>query len=115
MPDIPPQAIAAAAIVLADDNHGGRPGIQDVQLAAEVLEAAVPILAEAVAAKILAHMELHGPKAGQRWENWRRYFRVAAQVASLAFTTADDQKRMAAQALAAGNYMACDPPEVPDA
>ena len=116
MPDIPAPALDAAerAIIEAatdfghDDIVAGPSG----DLARAALEAAVPILAEAVAQKILAHRDNHGPEQHTRgYLSWRRYFTIAAQVASLAFSTEQDLKRMAAEALAPGNYVACPAPE----
>ncbi len=95
-----------------------------------MLEAAAPLLAEAVAEKILAHMESHGPQAAAlpyvtdpgfdaavsanlQNRTWRRHFSIAAQVASLAFSSREDQMRMAAGAVERGDFIACNPPEVP--
>ena len=86
-----------------------------------VLDAAAPLLAEAVAAKILAHMEAHGPKPEApgvtRHEAlrraWRRHFGIAARVAAGAFYTDADLKRLAAEAIERGDFIACDIPEVP--
>ncbi len=79
-----------------------------------VLETAAPAMAEHVAARILAHMEEHGPRdaAGEPLDSltgmaWRRHLRTAAQVASLAFSTEEDIKREAAEALSRGDYTAC--------
>jgi hypothetical protein len=85
------------------------------------LEAAGPVLAEAVAQKILAHMEAHGPAPEApgvtRHEvlrrAWRRHFGIAARIAAGAFHTREDELRLAAQAIERGDSIACDIPEVP--
>lgn len=82
-------------------------------LARAALEAAAPVLAEAVAQKITAHRDNHGPEQHTRgYLSWHRYLTIAAQVASLAFLTEDERKRMAAEALARGDVIGCNPPEV---
>jgi hypothetical protein len=82
-----------------------------------ILDAAAADLGEHAAARILAHMEGHGPPGGHgsasRLLAWRRHFSAAARVASRAFLTEDDEKRLAAEAIARGDYAVCDTPEVP--
>lgn len=111
MPDCPPEILAAAADPIAEMFPGlGLPTAR--KIAAVALDAAAPLLADAVAGKLLAHMEIHGPRdQGTRKRTWRRHFRAAAQVASLAFTTEDEQKRQAWQALAREHSAACPAPE----
>jgi len=81
-------------------------------LARVAVEAAAPILAEAAASKILAHMQAHGPEAGTPLGGtlrraWRRYLHIAAQVASFAFDTEDDMRRKAAAAIGRGDFVVC--------
>lgn len=119
MPTVPESAVQAAAEALQAIIDPA--GIREMDVyrahARKVLEAAAPVLAEAVAAKITGHMDAHEPKGSliggksaedQRRRTWRRHFRIAAQVASLAFSTEEDIKREAAKALAEGRYLACD-------
>jgi hypothetical protein len=86
-----------------------------------MLEAAAPILAEATAERIIAHMNEHGPidygpsSTGAALRRaWVRHFGIAARVAAGAFWTEEDKKRLAAEAIARGDVIACDIPEVPD-
>jgi hypothetical protein len=118
LPDIPAEAVRAA---LAARSRAliDRPDpmvLSDETLTRMMLEAAAPVLAAAVAAKILAHMDEHVPKnkliggtpaERQRNRTWRRHFRIAAQVAALAFSTEDDIKRAAAEAIARGEAAVC--------
>jgi hypothetical protein len=126
VPDYPSEALAAAeaAIIKAAGTDFGSPGRASERLARAALDAAAPVLAEAVAQRILAHMEAHQPRSpagmlevetevGRRYRTWRRHFRIAAQVASLAFSTREDQLRMAAEAIGRGDVIVCNPPEVP--
>ncbi|HEY6493292.1 MAG TPA: hypothetical protein VIZ43_08470 [Trebonia sp.] len=82
-------------------------------LARAALDAVAADLGEYVAVKILAHMEAHGPATeGAEWtRRYRRDFGTAARVAAFAFLTEDDKLRMAAAALAAGDFIACPAPE----
>jgi hypothetical protein len=116
MPEIPQRAILAggAAIEreLLSGIHYEMSQDSDEALAKAALVAAWPILAEAVAAKILAHMESHGPQSEQRRRTWRRDMHIAAQVASVAFTSHAELRELAAKALAAGSFIACNPAEV---
>ena len=83
------------------------------------LEAAAPLLAEACASAILAHMEAYGPAAEApgvtRHEvlrrAWRRHFGIAARVAAGAFYTREDELRLTAEAVERGDFIACNPPE----
>lgn len=123
MPDYPPEALAAAVRALRANPWPDGETTEE-QAARLVLDAAAPVLAEAVAAKILEHMEAHiaDPskvrltrvgEVGNRAA--RRHFRTAAQIASLAFSTREDQLRMAGEAIEQGRFIACDIPEVPGA
>jgi hypothetical protein len=125
MPDVPEAAIQAAAIAIERELMSGKdyPMAQDSDeaLARAALEAAAPLLADACATAILGHMEAHGPAPASpgvtRHETmrraWRRNLRIAAQVASVAFSTEDDKKRIVAEALVRGDAVVCNPPEVP--
>ena len=86
------------------------------------LDAAAPILAEAVAQKIIAHMESHGPHKpvgalepvtaiGRDYRAWRRHFGIAARIAAGAFDTREDQLRKAAEAIERGDFITC---RIPD-
>ena len=120
MPDYPPEAVEAAASAIGQAMVI-RKGTREIAVAA--LDAAAPVLADDIAKRILAHMEAHGPTPEApgvtRHEvlrrAWRRHFRIAAQVASLAFSTREDQLRKAAEAIERGDFIACNPPEVPGA
>lgn len=105
MPDIPGEAVrlalAARAHALVD-----RPDpmvLSDETLTRIMLEAAAPALAEAVALRILAHMDRSTRYRGIRNRRgllaYRRHFTTAARVAAGAFTTDEDLKREAAKAL----------------
>ena len=122
MPDIPPAAIAAAESAIRDAFPGefGKPGMPEPDaLARAALDAAAPLLAEACASVILAHMEAHGPPAEApgvtRHEvlrrAWRRHFGIAARVAAGAFYTREDELRLTAEAVERGDFIACNPPE----
>jgi hypothetical protein len=107
----PPQALAAAADAIREEIRASRDFEIDA-LARAALEAAAPILADAVVQAILAHAERQHPRDPDHVPTaWHRHFSIAARVAAGAFDTREDQLRMAAQALAAGNYMACPVPE----
>lgn len=122
MPDVPDEAVRAALAARAD-LLSDRPYpmvLSEETLTRLMLEAAAPAMANHVAGAILAHMEAREPKTRllggtpayqDRRRAWRRYLRTAAQVASLAFYTAEDVKRLAAEALARGDYLACPAPE----
>jgi hypothetical protein len=125
MPDLPPAAVQAATEavrreLLSRDYAATDP---DEALARAALEAAAPILAEAVAKKITAHADRQFPPAdpakrpGQadRWRTWHRHFGIAARIAAGAFTTEDERKRAAAGALARGEFIACREPGDADA
>jgi hypothetical protein len=75
------------------------------------LEAAAPLLAAEVARKILAHADDRWPSGCIGSQPARRHFRTAAQIAGLAFYTEEDIKRIAAEAIAAGNVAWCGVPE----
>jgi hypothetical protein len=125
LPDIPPAAITAAAEAM-NEAHAKRGWnkpqswwVNEVVTAA--LEAAAPLLAEAVAQKILAHMDEHGPGPASPGVTlhetmrraWHRHFGIAARVAAGAFYTREDHLRLAAEAIERGDCIACDIPEVP--
>lgn len=121
MPDVPAAALDAAARELGRQCHGGPPDESDIQLAADVLAVAAPLLAEHIATAILAHAERQFPKrdpakrAGKPdiWRTWHRHFGIAARVAAGAFYTDEDKMRLAATAIERGDFIACDIPEVP--
>ncbi len=107
VPEIPEEAVRAAVAAYAREGYcDGEPIDGDERVIRCTLEAAASLLAEAVARKILAHMEAHGPRELGTGA-WRRHFRIAAQVAAGAFSTDEDLKRQAAEALNRGDYMAC--------
>jgi len=118
---VPEEAAALAADAIRREMRASR-DIDPEDIARVALEAAAPVLAEAVAQKILAHMEAHGPAPEApgvtRHEvlrrAWLRHFSIAARVAAGAFYTADDLKRLAAEAIERGDFIACNIPEVPD-
>jgi hypothetical protein len=126
MPDIPSAAIAAAATAIERELMSGKDytmaADSDEALARAALDAAAPILAEAVAQKITAHMNAHGPGAGSPGltlhatlqRAWRRHFSIAARVAAEAFYTREDQLRLTAQAIERGDFIACEIPEIPE-
>jgi hypothetical protein len=117
LPDIPKEAIAAAAdaVMKGLGLKSGHSRAWAEKIVSDALETAAPVLAEAVAQKILAHADRQFPKTdpakvpGQpdRWRTWHRHFRIAAQVAAFAFATEEDKKRMAAEAITRGDYVAC--------
>jgi hypothetical protein len=78
-------------------------------LARVAVEAAAPILAEAVAAKIEAHRaEWSQARPGQLVPTaWDRHMKIAARVAAGALSTDDDKKRTAAEAIARGDVATC--------
>ena len=112
---IPAEAIAAAESAIRDELRSSRE-VEPDRLARAALEAAAPILAEACAQRILAHMEAHdnGLTASVR-RGWRRHMGIAARVAAGAFYTREDLLRLAAQAIERGDVAWCNPPEVPGA
>lgn len=119
MPDIPQEAVTAAAAAIERELLSGTDyamaADSDEALARVALEAAAPFLAEHVARKILAHADRQFPKTdpakvpGQpdRWRIWHRHFGIAARVAAWAFSTDEDVKRATAEALARGDFIAC--------
>jgi hypothetical protein len=128
MPEIPPEAIMAAATAIERELLSGRDYSMaqdsDEALARVALEAAAPILAEAVAQKILTHMEGFGPRkpagalepvssTGRDYRAWRRHFGIAARIAAGAFYTREDELRLAAEAIGRGEFIGCNIPEVP--
>jgi hypothetical protein len=119
MPDVPAEAVRAAMARRADllSDRPDPTALSDETLTRLMLEAAAPILAQHVAARILAHMEACDLEAIRRGHpiprGWRRDLRIAAQVATLAFNTDEDNKRLAAEAVQRGEVAGCNP-EVPD-
>jgi hypothetical protein len=122
MPDVPEAALVAAESAIRDAFPGefSQPGMPEPDaLARAALDAAAPLLAEACASAILAHMEAHGPPAEApgvtRHEvlrrAWRRHFGIAARVAAGAFYTREDELRLTAEAVERGDFIACNPPE----
>lgn len=114
MAEIPREAEDRAAGILW---HGieGLSRDQARYYARAVLEAAAPLLAEAVAAKILEHAERQHPRDKDHVPTaWHRHFSIAARVAAGAFYTREDELRLAAQAIERGDFVSCDIPEVPD-
>jgi hypothetical protein len=88
-------------------------------IARAVLDAVAADLGNAVAAKILAHMEASGPSvrvklrgdAAMKRHMRRLHFETAARIASRAFLTEEDTLRQVAEALARGDYVTCPAPE----
>ena len=127
MPDLPESAVQAAAEVLLRDYESQYSADHLTwrdfeELARRVLNAAARPVADAVAEKILAHMDAHVPKTRllggkpaetERLRAWRRHFGIAARVAAGAFSTREDDLREAADAIARGDFVACEIPEVP--
>lgn len=113
MPDYPPaicEAATAAAMREMGFDHG--PDELEEALARAALDAVAEALGEHCAAAIAAHAERQHPRyPGQIPSAWDRHFGIAARVAASAFLTEDDLKRLAAQALARGDFIACDLPE----
>lgn len=111
MPDVPAESIKAAerAIDAAMVDPDFRVERSAVGLARVAVEAAAPILAEAVAAKIEAHRaEWSQARPGQLVPTaWDRHMKIAARVAAWAFSTDDDKKRMAAAAITRGDAIIC--------
>ena len=123
MPDLPASSIAAAEAAIRREFGAelDRPGMPEPDaLARAALDAAAPILAEAIAQKILKHMEEHGPAPASPGVTlhetmrraWRRHFGIAARIAAGAFYTREDKLRLAAQAISEGRFISCDIPEV---
>ena len=119
MPDYP-QAVVDATAQAIGNAMITRQSAEAIARAA--LDAAAPLLAESVAEKILAHMEGFGPKrpagalepviyVGRDYRTWRRHFGIAARIAAGAFTTREESLRMAAEAIARGDFAACPAPE----
>jgi hypothetical protein len=120
MAEIPAAALTAAerAIIEAATDFGQDDIVagSSRNLARAALEAAAPVLAETIAQKILLHMQEHDKSADPASARaWRRHFGIAARVAAGAFYTEDDLKRLAAEAIARGDFIISTCPEVPDA
>jgi hypothetical protein len=116
MPDVPAEAVRAAMARRADllSDRPDPTALSDETLTRLMLEAAAPILAGHVAARILAHAERQHPRDKNHVPTaWDRHFSIAARVAAGAFYTREDELRLAAQALDRGDVIWCNPPEVP--
>jgi hypothetical protein len=120
VPDYPSEALAAATAALVQYWNGDKLGADEYKGSARAaLDAAAPLLADACAKAILQHMEDHGlpmhvdlPADAAVRRNMRRiHFTTAARVAASAFSTDEEMKRQAAEALATGDYIACQIPE----
>lgn len=122
MPDLPPEAITLATDAVMASRNLVSEGSRDwaARIVTVALEAATVPLGEHTAAKILAHMETHGPPVSglrrgsvdrhlqeQRQHAYRRHMSTAARIAASAFLAEDDTKRLAAEALARGDFVAC--------
>ena len=126
MPEYPPEALTAAqeaiSRCLMESGESGTWTGSGEALARAALDAAAPVLAEACAQAILEHMERAGPglhvelrgEAALRRNMRRVHFSTAARVAASAFSTEEDLKRAAADAIARGDYAVCDIPEPGD-
>jgi hypothetical protein len=120
MPDYPPGVRDAAVRAAEAESEIGYSTPPEI-MATAILDAIAPLLGEHVAKRILDHMNAHGPRPGSRlggkpaddaarWA-WRRHFGIAARIAARAFLTEEDEKRLTAEALARGDFVACDLPE----
>jgi hypothetical protein len=114
VPDYPPSVLAAAesAIIEAatDFGHDDLVAGSSRKFARAALDATAPLLAEAVAQRILEHAERQHPRDPDHVPTaWHRHFSIAARVAAGAFDTREDQLRMAAEAIERGDYVACNP------
>jgi hypothetical protein len=109
VPEVPDDAVQAAAEVLRGmiDRDALLPVDVHRSLARTILEAAAPAMAEHAARAIEAHMDSHGPRSDRNRRGYRRHFRTAVQVVSLAFSTREDKLQAAAKALTESNYAAC--------
>jgi hypothetical protein len=113
--NIPKAAITAASVAIERELASGRvfamAADSDEALARAALEAAAPVLAEAVAKRILAHMDQSTRRRAVRNRRgllaYRRHFATAARVAAGAFSTPEDLKRMAIEAIARGDFVMC--------
>lgn len=119
MPEIPERAVQSVAERMfrryENENYARHLSWRDFADDARAdLEASAPILAEAVAQAILAHAERQHPRDKDHVPTaWDRHFSVAARVAAMAFYSREDELRLAAEAIARGDVIACNPPEVP--
>lgn len=120
MPDLPETAIQHCAEVMfrqyeSEYNADHLTWRDFADPARAILDAAAADLGEHVAGKILAHMDKYHPAGGSRLNPWRRHFSTAARIAAWAFLTEDDEKRLAAEAVARGDFAVCAIPDgVPD-
>jgi hypothetical protein len=106
MPDIPPEAVQAAAAAIERELMSGKDYSMaqdsDEALARVALEAAAPLLADACAAAIIAHMNRPVPRRKRRaWLAYRRHFATAARVAARAFSTREDDMKAIAREITA--------------
>lgn len=108
MPDYPATVYSVAAdaierhVMSGKDYDNPMDSVSDLARAA--LDAVAEQLGEHCASKLRAHADDHGRHVGPAW---RRYFGIAARVASRAFLTEADLKRLAVEALARGDYAVC--------
>jgi hypothetical protein len=115
LPDIPQEALTAAAAAIRRELHPGAvytmTAGSDEALARAALEAAVPVLAEAVAKRIVAHMDQSTRRRAVRNRRgllaYRRHFATAARIAAGAFTTEGELRQMTAEALRRGDFIMC--------
>lgn len=118
MADFPPEVIQRAAEVryrqYDSEFSAAHLSWQDFAgEAREMLDAVAEALGEHCAAKIAGHA-LHPRDDGDVPTGWHRHFGIAARVAARAFLSDDDVKRMAAAALARGDYVGRPAPEDDD-
>lgn len=118
MPDIPASSLAtgieAVYGVYAKRGWNKPAPWWAEEVSAAVLEAATPLLADEIAQKILEHAERQHPRDPDHVPTaWHRHFSVAARVAAGAFSTDEDMKRLAVEAIEREDWIRCDIPEVP--
>jgi hypothetical protein len=114
MPDYPPEVYRKAAEAV--EPGGSRAG---EAIARAVLDAVAADLGNAVAEKILACLtagadpdKIRPPRVHDTSaRTLRRHYLAAARIAAFAFLTEDDKLRLAAEALAAGQFVACPAPD----
>lgn len=103
MPDYPTAALRAASEaiereLMSGTVYGGHVESEDA-LAKAALDAAAPVLAEAVAQRILAFADERSPMTGRVPSTSRRTFATAARVAAGTFTTEAELRQQVAEAL----------------
>jgi hypothetical protein len=117
MPDYPKAALDAATEAIHRRDCDDPDCLADSRardFACAALDAAAQLLANAVAGRIIAFADEHAPKGDHVPSARRRALMTAAQVASRAFTTRDEELRAAALAIARGDFACCgtEPPEI---